>query len=649
MRPLYSTALLAVTLAALGTPIIRTVLAADTLPPMASPVSLKGTSVLPADWRGNLLDQWKTPPATGTIKATSAGVKLVTLSQPEHLYSLEAVVLNRTALKKGDTLLIRFAARSLVPDKATGVTKISVSFSRASPPWDSSYKGVIGLGSDWQRFDVPFTCKNDFAPSEARIVVTFGYPAQVAEIADLQVTNFGPGVAVASLPKTKRFADTVAPDVLQRETTRIAAMRRELDAVKDPAPARGKTLRVAKTGTPTGDGTNNKPFATIPQALAIAAPGDTVLVGAGEYREPRGISIKTSGRADAWIKIKAEKGARPKIITSNWSGFELRGGIAYIEIDGFELEWVPDPSIVGENGIKVHGVGIAPMYASHHLRFLNNVIHGYGTGGICSLDCDYLYLEANVIYDTAKTSPYGGSAISLCRAFNSDDAPGYHNVVRRNVCFDNELKVSVLESSGGNGKSLTDGNGIIIDVFNRSRTNPLKPHGQDRNGPLLPYRGRTLVENNLLYDNGGRGIHVFRSSKVDIVNNTCYQNQKSQDINAGEFTAIESDQVVVANNIAYGRAGKRGNTQDGSTQIIWADNLFFNADDVLMHPGVIQADPLFVAPALNAKPDGFRLRPGSPALRKGIALITPANDLGGRPRPQTGPVDLGAFQVSGKK
>ena len=164
MRPLYSTALLAVTLAALGTPIIRTVLAADTLPPMASPVSLKGTSVLPADWRGNLLDQWKTPPATGTIKATSAGVKLVTLSQPEHLYSLEAVVLNRTALKKGDTLLIRFAARSLVPDKATGVTKISVSFSRASPPWDSSYKGEIGLGSDWQRFDVPFTCKNDFAP-----------------------------------------------------------------------------------------------------------------------------------------------------------------------------------------------------------------------------------------------------------------------------------------------------------------------------------------------------------------------------------------------------------------------------------------------------------------------------------------------------
>ena len=50
------------------------------------------------------------------------------------------------------------------------------------------------------------------------------------------------------------------------------------------------------------------------------------------------------------------------------------------------------------------------------------------------------------------------------------------------------------------------GNGIIIDVFKRSRAQPRKPHTQDRGGPLEPYRGRTLVENNLVFDNGGRGI-----------------------------------------------------------------------------------------------------------------------------------------------
>jgi hypothetical protein len=220
----------------------------------------------------------------------------VTITQPEKLYGLEAVILNRTALKKGDTMLIRFAARSLVPDKNTGVTKISVSFSKASPDWDSSYKGEIGLGSDWLRYDIPLVCKNDFAPGEARIVITFGYPAQVAEIADLQVTNFGPGVALTSLPKTKRFADTVAPDVLQREMTRIAALRRELDAVKDPSPANGKTLLVGEIRNRDRRRYQKQTRSHDPQALAAAAPGDTVLVGAGEYREPRGISIKKSGR-----------------------------------------------------------------------------------------------------------------------------------------------------------------------------------------------------------------------------------------------------------------------------------------------------------------------------------------------------------------
>ncbi|MBC8101744.1 MAG: hypothetical protein H7Z41_04065 [Cytophagales bacterium] len=622
--------------------------AADTPPPPASRVEAVGTPVLAADWQADLLGRWTKPPTFGTVEASAAGVRLVTRSQPEHLYSLEAVLRNQVSLKKGDTLLIRFAARSVVPDKNTGVTKITVSFSKASPDWDSSYKGEIGLGATWQRYDVPFTCKRDFAPQEARLSVTFGYPAQVAELADLQVLRYGPEVAISSLPRTRRYADAVAPDVLKRELTRIAQMRRELDSVKDPSPAKGKTLRVATTGSPSGDGSKARPFATVPQALAVCQPGDTVLVGAGVYREPRGISIKTSGRPDAWIKIKAAPGARPRIITSNWSGFELRGGISYIEIEGFELEWVPDAAVVGDKGNTVHGVGIAPMYASHHLRFLNNVIHGYGTGGICSLDCDYIYVEGNLIYDTAKTSPYGGSAISFCRSFNSDDAPGYHNVVRRNVCYDNELKVSVLSTSGGNGKALTDGNGIIIDVFNRSRANPLKPHGEDRDGPLLPYRGRTLVENNLVYNNGGRGVHIFRSDKVDVINNTCYQNQKTPDINAGELTAIESDYVVIANNIAYGRKEKRGNTQDGSAHVIWADNLFFNVEDVLVHDGLVQRDPLFVAASLTAKPEGFRLRPGSPALGKGLAAITPTSDLAGSPRPRTGPVDLGAYQSSRK-
>ena len=573
--------------------------------------------------------------------APAPGLKLITSKQPQNVYNLQIGLLNQIPLHKGDTLLVRFAARSLKPDLATGVTKIRVGFSKAAPHYDSSYNGEIGLGSAWERYDIPFACRSDFAANEAGLNFMFGYPAQVAEIADVQVFRYGPEILPAALPKTKHHADPVSPQVLAAEIAHIAAMRNEI-AVAKPAPALGRTLHVSRESRVGGNGSADDPFASIPQALAVVQPGDTILVAAGDYRELNGIAINVSGRPDAWIKIKAAPGVRPKIISSGWNGFGLTGGISYIEIEGFEVTWVPNP----KTAKQVDGVGIAPAYASHHLRFLNNVVHGFGTGGICSLDCDYLHLEGNVLYDNCKTSPYGGSAISLCRAFNCDEFAGYHNIIRGNICYDNELLVSVLELSGGNGRTLTDGNGIIIDVFMRSRANPRKPHTQDRGGPLEPYRGRTLIENNLIYDNGGRGIHVFRSEKVDVINNTCYMNQKSADINAGEFTAIQAAHVAFFNNIAYGRIDKRGNTQDGSTRVIWSHNLFYNCADVLMHDGIIENDPKFVAAGLKASPEGFRLQPDSPALGCGLKNVAPLVDLAGTPRPIRGSIDLGAYQCS---
>ncbi len=616
--------------------------ASQKLPP-ASAITFKGTSAIAPDWRQTIVTRWRPNADFGRVETSADGLKLITTAQPEHIYSLQAQMLNQIPLAKGDTLLVRFAARSLQAAAISGVTKLAVAMGKASPDWDNSYKGEISLAAEWRRYDIPFTSKGDFAPDEAQFTFTFGFPAQQAEIADVQILRFGPEVMPASLPKTKRAADSLPPAVVKAELDRVAKMKAELDAVKDPSPANGTVIYVEKTGNTTGDGSKTRPFATIPQALAIVKPGDTIQVGAGEYIEPRGISFKTSGRADAWIHLQAAPGARPKIVTSNWSGIEMRGGISYIEVKGFELEWVPDAEVAKGNPNGVHGSGIAMMYASHHIRALNNVVHGYGTGGIISLDCDYLTVEGNTIYSTAKTSPYGGSAISLCRAFTFDENPGYHNVVRGNVCYDNELKVSVLTASGGNGKALTDGNGIIIDVFQRSRANPLKPHGEDRDGPLKPYFQRTLIENNLIYDNGGRGIHIFRSDNVDVLNNTTYLNQKSADINAGELTAIEAKNVLFANNIAYGLRNKRVNTQDGSSRVIWKNNLLFGSDDVLTHDGLIQADPQFVAPALDAKPGGFRLKSSSPA--RGIALkeVAPKMNLSGQVRPAKSPVDLGAF------
>ena len=619
--------------------------------PSAEPLLLAGTPVIPADWRNDLpvkkTADWYASGANGGIELSPDGVRLIALKQPEAVYLLQAAVLNQVAVTPSETMLIRFAARSLKADRDTGSTKLTVSFETSRPPWTrASLKIELGVGAEWERFDIPFTCLDEFAATAAKLSFTFGYPAQVVEISDVQLLRFGPEVAVSSLPRTKRHADGFPPELMAQEFTRIAALRRELAAVSDPAPAHGRVLHVEEVAAG-GDGSVEHPFNAIPAALAVVTPGDTIVVGAGEYHDPWGVVIKTSGRPDAWIHLQAAPGARPKLISSGWGGIELPFGVGYVEVKGFELAWVADPDVAGDHGTSIHGSGIAPMYASHHIRIIDNVIHGFGTGGVCALDCDYLLVEGNRIYDCAKTSPYGGSAISLCRAFNFDEAPGYHSVVRRNICYDNELLVSTSVDSGGNGHALTDGNGIIIDNFTRSRKNPLKKHSLDKDGPLEPYRHRTLVENHLLYNKGGRGVHVFRSNLVDVINNTCYMNQKSADINAGELTVIEARGAVIADNVAWSRPGKRGNSQDGSTQVLWYSNLFYGGDDVLLHEGVIVGqDPLLIAPGLTAKPEGFMLRTGSPAVGTGMGSIAPVDDLTGAQRLPVGRIDLGAYQLA---
>ncbi|MBI4975951.1 MAG: right-handed parallel beta-helix repeat-containing protein [Spirochaetes bacterium] len=612
--------------------------------PPKSDVPAGGESVLPQDWRADMLRDWKTDASIGSIEAVGDGLKLITLKKPEQVYSLQARLLNQTAVKKNDVMLIRFAARSVKAEAATGATRLRVSFGKASAPWTRAHQSELGLTERWQRFDIPFKCPVDFEAKEAQFTFTFGYTPQEVEVTDISLMNYGSAVALDTLPKTQRYADAVPAAIVDREFARIADMKKDLWTSKE-IPFPGKTIYVSAKGNASGDGTKANPFPSIPKALGVTEPGDTVLVDEGEYRDPNGISIKKSGRPDAWIRLKAAPGTRPKLISSGWGGINIAYGIAYIEIDGFELIWVADPSTaVGAPASGVHGVGIAPAYAVHHIRMLNNVIHDFGTGGICALDCDYLHLEGNVIYNTAHTSPYGGSGISLCRAFNFDEAPGYHNVVRRNICYSNENRVIVQVESGGTGHTLTDGNGIIIDVFKRSRKNPLKKHSDDKNGPLEAYRGRTLVENNLCYNNGGRGVHIFRSEKVDVINNTCYMNQRTGEINGGEFTAIEASDVVIANNIGYGRKGKRVSGQEGSTGfVIWTHNLLFG-EDALIHADGIYDDPKFAAPAVDAQPEGFRLTAESPARGKGIPLIAPEDDVRGNPR-QSGSIDLGAFQL----
>ena len=97
-------------------------------------------------------------------------------------------------------------------------------------------------------------------------------------------------------------------------------------------------------------------------------------------------------------------------------------------------------------------------------------------------------MEHNIIRHCASTGPWGQSGISLWQAIALDRQPGFHNVVRGNILWNN--------SNPPNG---TDGNGLIIDDFRNTQQG-------STNGIYPNY---TLVENNVAYHNGPAAFMSF--------------------------------------------------------------------------------------------------------------------------------------------
>jgi len=126
--------------------------------------------------------------------------------------------------------------------------------------------------------------------------------------------------------------------------------------------------------------------------------------------------------------------------------------------------------------------------------------------------------------------------------------------------------------------------------------------------------GRTLIANNRAFDNGGRGIHVYQSDHVDIVNNTVYFSGRSPAISSGEVTVIDSGDVDVVDNVLVARSGEPIDTLHNATTNTFDCNIAFNG--TFTGAGardLVATDPQFVHPDTDPVIANFHLRPTSPA------------------------------------
>ncbi|AEV87098.1 hypothetical protein ACWT_6081 [Actinoplanes sp. SE50] len=404
----------------------------------------------------------------------------------------------------------------------------------------------------------------------------------------------------------------------------------------------GRHLYVSATGDDKQSGlTAATALRTLQRAADMTRPGDTVVIGNGTYSAPGRqfvLGIRHSGTPDKWITYASAPGADPRIEAAGWQGVAVNA--RYIIVTGLTVHGATDRLTAKQKDAARNGDEKDPMINTsciavsepfgggestypHHVRIHGNTVYGCPLVGISAMHSDYVQVTNNLSFGNSNWSPFGGSGISLFEAWNSDGTTGAKLVVHGNVVRDN---ASFVKCGCSGFKTITDGGGIIVDSFD-NRDARIK----------TPYQGRTLVENNLSYDNGARGINVFRSAHVDVVNNTVYHNGAQPSIQ-DNMSVIRATDVRVTNNILVSRGAVTAATRSAVTDVTFDSNLIVGTSTV-SDPHRRTGDPQFVDPANG----DFRLESASPAINSAVGFPVAPVDATGAAR--TGKRDLGALET----
>lgn len=384
-----------------------------------------------------------------------------------------------------------------------------------------------------------------------------------------------------------------------------------------------------------GRGGKDAPFLTIQYAADRVKPGDTVHVVDGEYV---GFHVDHGGTSTARVTFLAE-GDAVKIIRRNrdtLDGINVENA-PFVTIDGFVVNEMPR---AGVRAAIAEGIRIRRVRADKN-----------GTWGIFTSHSDDAVIEYNVV---ARSRKEHGIYVS-----NSGDRP----IIRGNVSFGNKacgIHMNADVSQGGDGVIT----GALVD------SNTIYGNGIAGGGSGINADGveKSKFINNVLYENRGRGISLFKGDAGGPAkDNLIAYNTIVMPIGSKWAINIKDGSTgnVVVNNILLQASPTRValNTTDDCLKGLVSDynvinGRFSSSDDegsfnlenwrssVNQDVHSIEAKPgtLFVAPD---KAD-FRLRPAAPAIEFGDPKYRIKLDRDYRPRAAGSRPTVGAYEYGAK-
>ena len=324
--------------------------------------------------------------------------------------------------------------------------------------------------------------------------------------------------------------------------------------------------------------------------------GDCVTAADGTYSET--VLVSTSGSTDTctgYVVFRAASPGGAKVVSTDPNnGFMVNAN--YVTVDGFDLQ---DTSTGGAFTAGTNTVSGGKVIVYHHIAAVRNIAHDSGGAGLAALHSDYVRLEGNTVYGNSSRSDYGDSGIDLWEMQASDTLPGFHIVIRNNLSYSNvesDIPASLQ----------TDGEGIILDSFDYA----------DPTYGTTPYMQKSLVENNVIWGNGGRGIEasgVQPTSYVTIRNNTLYDDNTQQQQYGGSEIVSWGNGNSVANNIVILGPDAHNGTAANQTTVAIADHCGPSPAGVQITGGSVWANNVV-----------YSLKPGAP-LSLSNCITTPSS------------------------